>query len=115
MKKATAKTIFYDPRLILTPEEKTQLRGIFASPIYLKMLQVVAGMRPSSNGQGLGSRERDAYSEARGAHRLSEMRGWDMYQIAVLTSAEETPAKRTPVSDTFPAAGTFEAEITPKQ
>jgi len=115
MKKRAAKTIFYDPRLILTPEEKTQLRGIFASPLYLKMLQVVAGMRPSSAGQGLGSRERDAFSEARAAHRLSEMRGWDMYQIAVLTSADETPSRRLSVSDNFPAAGTFESEITPKQ
>ena len=108
-------TIFYDPRLIITPEEKTQLRRVFANPVYQKMLHVVAGMRPSSAGQGLGSRERDAFSEARAAHRLSEMRGWDMYQIAVLTSADEKPAKREPIADNFPASGTFESEITPKQ
>jgi hypothetical protein len=107
--------IYFDPRAVLTPEEKSELRILLSSRAYIKLLTVAAGMRPSTAGQGLGSRERDAFSDSRAAHRLSEMRGWDLYQLAIFSVLQDKPLPRALVPDSFPDEGTFQHQITHRE
>lgn len=107
MKKGEKKApeIFFDPRLILTPEEKARLRELLTSPLYVKALRVVAGLRPSSGCALAGSGARDQFSDARASARLSEMRGWDLYQIALFAILNDQPLPRGIVEAAYPDAG----------
>jgi len=109
-----APRIFHDPRLLLTPDNKAALRTLLTSADYIKLLQVVAGMRPSSNCSLAGSGSRDQFSNERAAARLNEMRGWDLYQMAIFSVLSDKPLPTMLIPKDFPDEGTFQHEITPK-
>jgi hypothetical protein len=111
MKKGEKKrpAIHYDPFAALGPTEKEWLRGVLVDPRYVKMLNICQRSRPSSVCKMGGSFERDAFSNERAAIRLGEMRGWDLYEVAIFGVLTDRPAPKATVDTTFPESGAIDA------
>lgn len=94
----------------LSPDEKGQLREFISSPLYLKMLSMAAVFKPSSNVHNAGSRERDAFSDARANARLGEIRGWEQYHASIFLVLNEPQDIKKYVEETFPDSGRIDAD-----
>jgi len=112
MKKGERKTpdIYYDPLARFTPEEKATLRQILVSPVYVKLLRVVEGFKPSSNCGMAGSTGRDAFSNDRANARLGEIRGWELHIAAIYRALTDAPQPRTETEPSYPLSGTMQLE-----
>lgn len=97
--------IFWDRLSLLSPEEKQTLRALLVSPVYVKLLRIVAGKKPSSNCAKTGSGDRDEYSDARANARLGEIRGWEYYEACIFMALLDTPPAREDVEENFPDKG----------
>lgn len=103
--------IYYDRLAKLTPEERAQLRAIVLSPLWVKFLRVIAGMKPSSFCPNSGSSvARDAFGTERAAARLSEILGWELYEKAIYVGLLETREKPDEVEATYPDSGNLDIE-----
>lgn len=107
---AEAPDIYFDPLARLTPEEKGRLRGILSDPIYVKWMRITEGMRPSSNCALAGSKDRDAYSDARANARLGEIRGWELHTAAMYAVLAEPKVARAETDANFPDSAAINLE-----
>ena len=107
MKKGEKKTpdIYYDRLAQLKPEEKERLRVILVDPLFVKFLRIVAGMKPSANCTDAGSLKRDAFSNERANARLGEIRGWELYELALFKALHDAPQPPREPEATFPDTG----------
>jgi len=107
MKKGERKNpdIYYDPLARLSPDEKARLRQILVDPVYVKLLRVVEGMKPSSNCSKAGTGERDAFSNERANARLGEIRGWELHIAAIFRALTDAPPIQTETDTSFPDSG----------
>lgn len=113
MKKGEKKdpAVVAHPLLTLTPKEKEWLRETLTNPAFVKLLSVAQSFRPSANCNLGGSRERDAFSNERAAIRLGEMRGWDLYQVALFAVLSEKAVRRLNVEANYPDSGRVDANF----
>lgn len=89
----------------LSPAEKAELRIILESPVYRKMLSIVANFKPSPNCTKAGSSERDAFSNERANARLGELRGWELYEMALFAAINTPEQIEKMAEEEFPDAG----------
>ena len=111
-------SVDFNPFVALSPKDKEYLRGVLTSPPFVRMMQVAQKYRPSSSCTKGGSGDRDAFSNERAAIRLGEMRGWDLYQMALFAVLNEKAVKDLNIAATYPDSGRFDAgfgEVTPEQ
>lgn len=104
--------IYADGLAALSPQERARIRAMLDDPLYLKFLRIVARQKPSSMGANLGSGARDAFSDARANARLSEIRGWEMYEAAIFLALNEPPQIKQALQETFPDEGRADAAWT---
>ena len=112
MKKGERRTpdIHNDPLLVMTPDEKAEIRRILVSPVYVKLMRFVERFKPSSNCTGGGSHQRDAFSNDRANARLGEIRGWEQHLGAIFSALNDAPIQRTETEAKFPTSGMLDTE-----
>ena len=112
MKKGERKKpdIYYDPLARLTPDEKQRLRALITDPVYVKLMRIVEGKKPSSNCANAGSVARDAFSNDRANARLGEIRGWEMHIMAIYMALTDAVAPRTEIETSFPDSASINLE-----
>lgn len=106
----TGPEIYYDRLAKLTPEEKQELRRLIQSPLYVKLLRIAAGLKPSPNCARAGSGERDEFSDARASARLAEMRGWDLHQHAIFMALNDAAPPRGDLQPSYPDSGILDLQ-----
>jgi len=101
--------IYSDRFAKLSPEERAQIRSILNNPLYRKLLSIVAVFKPSANADKTGSRDRDAFSDARANARLGEIRGWEFYEAAIFLALNEPAQVKQAAEENFPDEGRVDA------
>lgn len=107
--------IYYDRLAKLSPEERAQLRTLLLSPLYVKLLRICAGKKPSPNCNKAGSYDRDEYSDARANARLGEIRGWEFYEACLFMALLDAPAVRSEPEESFPESGFLPLQLKTKK
>jgi hypothetical protein len=97
--------IFYDRLARLKPEEKEELRTVLKSPLYLKLMRIVEGNKPSANCALAGSHVRDAFSGERANARLGEIRGWELHIAAIFAVLHDAPPRSPEPEPSYPDSG----------
>jgi hypothetical protein len=100
--------IYADRLAVLTPEERAQLRAFIGSDLYAKLLRIAECLKPSANCKDAGSGVRDQFSNDRANARLSEIRGWELFQVAIFYTLREPEQIKVEPEETFPDAGLLE-------
>ncbi len=90
----------------LTWEERTRLRELFADPVFRKAWNNAQAAKPSVLAAGLEG----PTGLQIGNNRLHQLQGWEMFRAALLREQLERKPAPARASDSFPDAGTMEAE-----
>jgi hypothetical protein len=110
--------VYLDRMEKLSPVDLAKIRTFLTSPEWVRFLRVIAANKPSSNVAGGGSRDRDAFSDARTNARLGEIRGWELYEHAIFLALNEPKAIRKAPEEDYPEAGLLQtgpAPVAPKK
>ncbi len=85
----------------LTLDERVRLRAIFKEPAFVKAWKNAKTFAPGPNPSGLNAELGDRIA----VNRLHEMRGWVMFEAAILRQVEDPPLKAVKVVENYPDSG----------
>lgn len=105
----TPPDIYADRFAKFSPEELGEIRAILTSRVYIKLMRVVACVKPSAHCKNTGSGERDEFSDARANARLGEIRGWEQYEGAIFLAIQAPKDIKKAVQETFPDSARVDA------
>jgi hypothetical protein len=94
-------TIIREEPVLLTLEDRTALRAMFASAPFKKALHNARLSRPSEFGTGMGVALNSALGAVVGNNRLHEIRGWKMFEVALSKQIEDPKVPPAPVPDDY--------------
>lgn len=94
--------IFADIFAQLSPDERGDMRVLLTSPLYVKACRIIATQKPKSVGQGLHGIGVNEHTAIKSAIKLSEIRGWELYEQALWLLLKEPDQIRQEVPANYP-------------
>lgn len=96
------------PKLVPIPyEERVHLLSLFNDPVFVKAWRNAQLSRPAL----FTASKDEAYFPQACAHRLHQLQGWEMFQVALLRQTDDPKPAQPKLTENFPDAGTLEADI----
>jgi hypothetical protein len=92
----------------LTFEERNTLSSILSNPVFVKAWRNAQLHKPSAFIPSVILNAE--FGPQSGTHRLHEIRGWEMFQAALVKQIEEPKPKQEKPMENFPNEGTLEHE-----
>lgn len=100
--------IQHNPFLVLTPMERAKCRAILTDETFLKLLGAARKFKPSS-AICAGSAANLRRAKLRSTIRLSELRGWELYEIAMYAVLTEKLPQKPIEEPNYPDTGRLDA------